>query len=68
MIKIEKPNDNTVKVTIKSEDGICPFCDGTGWQKISQYNIGARMGTTPIKIPVEFSIICEWCEGTGKRA
>lgn len=64
MIKIEKPYDNAVKVTTKSEDGICPFCNGTGWQKINQFSIGVK----PTKIPVKISVKCEWCEGTGKRA
>lgn len=69
MIKIEKPDDNTIKVTVKSEDGICPFCDGTGYMDVRpdvMYPCEASNNSTNFQ--VKYSIKCEWCEGTGKRA
>lgn len=67
MIKIEKPDSSIVNITIKSEDGICPFCNGTGCMAIDP-NSMYPCEASPTKFSVKCHIKCEWCEGTGKRA
>lgn len=65
MIHIEKPDDSTINITVKSENGICPFCNGSGWQVVMQRDLGlAELPNSKVKI----SIKCEWCKGKGKLA
>lgn len=51
MIKIKKHDDSTISITIKSENGICPFCNGTGWETITLIDTNTKV-----------SIRCYWCK------